>query len=73
MRFRLLVGAVSGIPAAGTSGSLAGGGVARAHVGPGQTLTVPGQAAGSVTVYAAGASSPELSGLPWTAHQGDRI
>jgi hypothetical protein len=85
---------LSGIPAAaGTFGSLADGGVARAHLGPGQTLTVPvagragvpasgtgavalavdtrpAQAAGSVTVYAAGAGSPALPGLSWTAHHG---
>jgi len=85
---------LSGIPAAaGTFGSLAGGGVARVRVGPGQTVTVPvagqagvpasgagtvaltadtlpGQAAGNVTVYAAGASPPAVPGLSWTAHHG---
>ena len=85
---------LSGIPAAaGTFGSLMGGGVARVQVGPGHTVTVPvagqagvpasgagavaltaqtmpGQAAGSVTVSAGGAGRPAVPSLSWAAHHG---
>jgi hypothetical protein len=85
---------LSGIPAAaGTFGSLWGGGVARVQVGPGHTVTVPvagqagvpasgagavaltaqtmpGQAAGSVTVSAGGAGQPAVPSLSWAAHHG---
>jgi hypothetical protein len=51
---------LSGMPAAaGTFGSLADGGVARAHVGPGQTLTVP--VAGRAGIPATGVSAVALT------------